>query len=76
MCAAMIYWANIGRMVYDTSNEDLAMLVGENAKNFTMEWTCRDIFKGAKKDIQAIGPVGIVSSAVIELSRPYWRKAS
>ena len=73
MCAATIYWANIGRVVYGASNEMLDQLVGENAENLTMTWTCRDIFKGGKKDIQVIGPIGAIAEDIVELSRPYWR---
>jgi tRNA(Arg) A34 adenosine deaminase TadA len=73
MCAATIYWANIGRVVYGASNEALDLLVGDNAENLTMTWTCRDIFGGGKKDVQVIGPVELVEEEVIELSRPYWR---
>jgi len=74
MCAATIYWANIGRVVYGASNEDLDELIGENAENLTMEWNCRDIFKRGKKDVHVIGPIDSVSREIIELSRIYWRK--
>jgi tRNA(Arg) A34 adenosine deaminase TadA len=74
MCAATTYWANIGRVVYGASNEDLDELVGENAENLTMEWTCRDIFNGGRKEVEVVGPIEQVSKEVIELSRPYWRR--
>ena len=73
MCAATIYWANIGRVVFGASNATLDKLVGQNAENLTMEWTCRDIFKGGKKDIQVIGPFESVGEEVVKLSEPYWR---
>ena len=73
MCAATIYWANIGRVVFGASNATLDQLVGQNAENLTMEWACRDILKGGKKDIQVIGPFGSVGEEVVELSEPYWR---
>jgi len=73
MCAATIYWANIGRVVFGASNAQLDEIVEENAENLTMEWTCRDIFRGGKKDIQAIGPVRPVDKEIVELSEPYWR---
>jgi tRNA(Arg) A34 adenosine deaminase TadA len=74
MCASTIYWANIGRVVYGASNEMLDELVGVHPENLTMSWTCREIFKGGKKEIQVIGPVEGVSTEVIELSAVYWRK--
>ena len=72
MCAATIYWANIGRVVYGASNEMLDKLVGEHPENLTMSWSSREIIKGGKKDIQVIGPVASVAEEVIELSREYW----
>ena len=76
MCAATIYWANIGRVVFGASNENLESLVGENAENLTMTWSCRDILNGGQKDVEVIGPVSTVAEQVIELSRPYWRGQS
>jgi tRNA(Arg) A34 adenosine deaminase TadA len=73
MCAATIYWANIGRVVYGASNEALDELVGENGENLTMRWSCRDIFNGGKKDVQVLGPIHGVEREVVELSRPYWQ---
>jgi len=72
MCAATIYWANIGRVVFGASNEMLDMLVGEHPENLTMTWDCRTIFQGGKKDIQVIGPVESVAPQIIALSREYW----
>jgi tRNA(Arg) A34 adenosine deaminase TadA len=72
MCAATIYWANIGRVVFAASNARLDQLVGKNAENLTMEWTCWDIIKGGKKDIQVLGPFGSVAEEVVELSEQYW----
>ena len=73
MCAGTIYWANIGRVVFAASNATLDELVRQNAENLTMEWTCRNIFNGGKKDIQVIGPFGTVAEEVVELSEPFWR---
>ena len=72
MCAATIYWANIGRVVFGASHARLDELVGECTENLTMNWTCRDIFKGGKKDIQVVGPFGSIAEEIVELSQPYW----
>jgi tRNA(Arg) A34 adenosine deaminase TadA len=76
MCAATIYWANIGGVVFGASNDDLDQLVGDTPENLTMKWSCRDIFKGGRKDIEVIGPLEEVRNEVIELSRPYWKPRS
>jgi tRNA(Arg) A34 adenosine deaminase TadA len=78
MCASTIYWANIGRVVYGASNEMLDELVGVHPENLTiiMRGTCREIFKGGKKDIQVIGPVEGVSTELIELSAVHCPKQS
>ena len=67
MCAATIYWANIGRVVHGASNEALDQLAGEN-ENLT--WTCP---KDVKKDVQVIGPTDLVIEEAIQLSRSYWK---
>jgi len=52
----------------------LGVLVGEHPENLTMSWTCREILKGRKKDIQVIGPVESVTQEVIDLSTTYWQR--
>jgi hypothetical protein len=52
-------------MVYVASKEQLDELVEENMENLTMSWTCRDISKGDKKDVQVIGPIEEVSEEVV-----------
>jgi len=65
MCAATIYWANIGHAVCAASNEQLDELVSENAENLTISCRFRDILGGGKKDVQVVGPIEKVSEEVV-----------
>lgn len=74
MCSATIYWANIGRVVYGASNDELYKLTGPNNKeNFTMKWLCREIIAGGQKDIEVLGPLtGTWEEKVVEDADGYW----
>ncbi|KAL0258315.1 hypothetical protein SLS55_007490 [Diplodia seriata] len=74
MCTSTIYWANIGRIVYAATNDQLAELTGRgNPENFTMKWHCRDILEGSQKDIQILGPLEGLDKTVMEESDVYWK---
>lgn len=74
MCSATIYWANIGRLVYGASNEELYKLTGpKNKENFTMKWNCREIIAGGQKDVDIMGPLtGTWEEKVVEDADGYW----
>ncbi len=75
MCAATIYWAHIGAVVYAASNEALAKLTGAgNRENFTMKWHCRQVLEGGQKDVWVVGPVEGVEEVVVQESDVYWSK--
>ncbi|MCJ1337978.1 hypothetical protein MMC09_003262 [Bachmanniomyces sp. S44760] len=75
MCSSTVYWANIGRIVYAATNDQLGTLTGEgNDENFTMRWHCRDILCDSQKDIQIIGPLSGLDKVVMEESDIYWSK--
>lgn len=75
MCAATIYWAHIGGVVYAGSNEQLAVLTGPgNSENFTMGWGLREVLGRGQKDVEVVGPVEDVGRVVVEESRAYWDK--
>ncbi len=66
------YWANIGRVVYAATNEQLAQLTGPgNKENFTMKWHTRGIFLGQQKDVEIIGPLEGMDKIVVEHSDLY-----
>ncbi|KAI9730095.1 MAG: hypothetical protein M1834_006087 [Cirrosporium novae-zelandiae] len=78
MCSATIYWANIGRVVFAASNDQLEELTGPgNDENFTMKWHTKEILSDEKtpqKDIQIIGPVEGLDRIVMEEADVYWSK--
>lgn len=74
MCTATCYWANIGRVVYAASEEQLAVLTGQgNESNMTMALPCRKVLEGSQKDLQIIGPVEGLDQQVIKESDEYWK---
>lgn len=76
MCTSTLYWANIGRLVYAASEEQLGELTGkENEGNFTMSWPCREVLKGGQKDVEVWGPLEGLDEVVIEESNIYWTEA-
>lgn len=73
MCASTIYWANIGRIVYAASNDQLLQLTGKNnPANMTMKWHCRDVLSDSQKDIEIIGPISGIDKVVMMESDIYW----
>ncbi|KAK0345464.1 hypothetical protein LTR94_010693 [Friedmanniomyces endolithicus] len=73
MCTATMYWANIGRVIYAASEDQLAELTGQgNEKNMTMAMPCRKVLEGSQKDIEIIGPLAGMDRKVIEESDEYW----
>ncbi|WP_347277910.1 nucleoside deaminase [Leptolyngbya sp. FACHB-711] len=72
MCAATLYWANIGRLVYGIAEEQLLQLTGNHAQNPTLNLPCREVFKHGQKSIQVWGPIAEVEDAIIELHRDFW----
>ncbi|TKA81759.1 hypothetical protein B0A55_01140 [Friedmanniomyces simplex] len=73
MCAATIYWANIGRVIYAASEEQLAELTGQgNEKNMTMAMPCRKVLEGSQKDVEILGPLERLDRKVMEESDGYW----
>lgn len=74
MCTATCYWANIGRIVYAASEEQLMKLTGAgNERNMTMAMPCRKVLVGSQKDIEILGPIEGLDEKVIRASEVYWR---
>lgn len=72
MCAATIYWANIGRVVYGMEEGQLLAFTGPYGENPTMDVPCRYIYEHSQKDVDVIGPVPEVLEAVASLHKDYW----
>ncbi|KAF3762770.1 cytidine deaminase-like protein [Cryphonectria parasitica EP155] len=77
MCAATIYWANIGRVVFGASNDTLFKLTGAgNRENFTMKWGCAEVVGGGQKDVEVVGPLVVEGweEKVVADADLYWSK--
>lgn len=75
MCAGTIYWANIGRVIYAASAQQLMTLTGpNNATNFTSADTCVQILQGSQKYIETMGPLDDWSKRVMNDSDWFWSK--
>lgn len=70
MCAASIYWANIGRVVFALSGERLYELVQNPAKNPSLALSCREVFDRGIKPIQVAGPVAV--PGMEEIHSGFW----
>ncbi len=77
MCTGTLYWANIGRLIYAASEEELNKLTGSgNGENMTMSLPSREVIKHGQKAIDVVGPVKPWEERVIRESAKWWRKHS
>jgi len=72
MCAATMYWANIGRLVYGLSEARLLELTGNHTENPTLNLPSRDVFAAGQKAVLVTGPVPAVEAEVAALHRSFW----
>jgi len=72
MCAATLYWANIGRLVYGLDERRLRAFTGSHPENPTLDLPCRELFARGQKDISVTGPVPEVEAEIAELHRAFW----
>ncbi len=56
MCAAAIFWGNVGRVVYGLSAEALYSMGGTSAKE-VLSVSCRDVIRQGNKEIEVLGPM-------------------
>ena len=70
MCAASIYWGNVGRVVFALSGERLYQLVKNPAKNPSLAIACRDVFSKGIKEIEVFGP--IPAAGCEEIHEGFW----
>jgi tRNA(Arg) A34 adenosine deaminase TadA len=70
MCAASIYWGNVGRVVFALSGERLYQLVENPAKNPSLSLSSREVFSKGIKDIQVEGPVSVEGAE--EIHAGFW----
>lgn len=72
MCAATMYWAHIGRLVYGMSERQLLQLTGNHAQNPTLDLPCREVFARGQKTVQVSGPVPGVEEEIAAVHRAFW----
>lgn len=74
MCAGTAYWANIGRVVYGMSEQQLLAATGSHVENPTMSVSSRYVFDHGQKPVSLIGPVEAVAAEVLALQQRFWAK--
>ena len=72
MCAATMYWAHIGRLIYGMSEKQLLQLTGNHAQNPTLDLPCREVFARGQKTVQVTGPVPGVEEETAAVHRAFW----
>lgn len=77
MCAGTIYWANIGRVIYGGTEEELLAFTGSHAENPTLSLPCREVFARGQKPVRVFGPVAATEPQLAhELAaqhRDFWK---
>lgn len=73
MCAGTQYWANVGRLVYGVSEQQLLLLTGNHAENPTLDVPCRYVFDHGQKAIQVWGPIAAVEAEIVALHQGFWQ---
>lgn len=74
MCAGTAYWANIGRVVFGMTEEDLLAQTGSHAENPTMRLPSRTVFAHGQKAVEVIGPVPEIAAEIVAQQRAFWAK--
>ncbi|GGG76279.1 nucleoside deaminase [Paenibacillus radicis (ex Gao et al. 2016)] len=72
MCAGAIYWGNVGRVVYASTEEALLKLTGSHEQNPTFNLPCRDIFARGQKAIKVAGPFPELEAETVAVHDNYW----
>lgn len=73
MCAATLYWANIGGLVYGLSESRLLALTGAHPENPTLNLPSRNVFAAGQKAVQVVGPVAEVENEIAALHVGFWQ---
>jgi tRNA(Arg) A34 adenosine deaminase TadA len=75
MCSGTTYWANIGRVVFGMSEQQLLAVTGNHKENPTMNVGARYIFDHGQKSIDLIGPVDEVFPEVVAMHEVFWSRS-
>lgn len=72
MCAATLYWANIGRLVYGYEETALLTLTGDDPENPTMHLPARSVLASGQKQIEVHGPFPELDDELLAPHRDFW----
>jgi tRNA(Arg) A34 adenosine deaminase TadA len=73
MCAGTMYWANIGRMVYGSTEKRLLELTGDSKQNPTLNVPARYVFEHSQKQIKVWGPIPELEAELVEPHIGFWK---
>ena len=73
MCAATLYWGNVGRLVYGIPETRLLALTGNAPQNPTLNLPSRTIFAHGQKAIQVWGPFAEVEAEILAVHQDFWQ---
>jgi tRNA(Arg) A34 adenosine deaminase TadA len=74
MCAATLYWANIGRLVYGFEETQLLALTGNHSENPTMSLAARAVLGSGQKQIEVHGPFPEIADELLAVHRGFWQR--
>jgi tRNA(Arg) A34 adenosine deaminase TadA len=57
MCAAALYWAGVGRVVYGLSEARLKTITGSHPENPTLDLPCRAVYAAGQRAVAVVGPL-------------------
>jgi len=57
MCAAALYWAGVGRVVYGLSEARLKSITGSHPENPTLDLPCRAVYAAGQRAVEVVGPL-------------------
>jgi tRNA(Arg) A34 adenosine deaminase TadA len=70
MCAAGLYWAGIGRVVYGFPEDRLLALTGNHPENPTLTLPCRELFARGQRKVEVVGP--LLEDEAAEAHKGFW----
>jgi tRNA(Arg) A34 adenosine deaminase TadA len=70
MCAAGLYWAGIGRVVFGFPEHRLLELTGNHPENPTLTLPCRELFARGQRKVEVVGP--LLEEEAAEAHAGFW----
>ena len=70
MCAGAIFWANIRRVVFGLSEENLYRMISDKSEDVLLI-PCRELYAKGRKQIEVIGP--ILEEEAYVVHQDFWK---